>query len=152
MTALDALDVPRFSGPALCAETDPDEFFPDKGSNPRAAKRVCGSCEVRAECLAYALEHGERFGIWGGLSERERRRLTRPTPPVTAAAPPPPAPVAEPTAAAAPRRIRPWTDDEARQAVALLAGYGMAPADMARELGVTVAAVRRHLRTTDVAA
>ena len=43
----------------------------------REAKRVCMSCEVRAECLEYALEHDERFGIWGGLSERERRRLKR---------------------------------------------------------------------------
>jgi WhiB family redox-sensing transcriptional regulator len=41
------------------------------------AKRVCLSCEVRQECLEYALAHDERFGIWGGLSERERRRLKR---------------------------------------------------------------------------
>ena len=60
---------------ALCAQTDPDAFFVDKGGSPRAAKRVCRSCEVRAECLEHALEHDERFGIWGGLSERERRRL-----------------------------------------------------------------------------
>jgi WhiB family redox-sensing transcriptional regulator len=38
---------------------------------------VCRSCDVRAECLEYALEHDERFGIWGGMSERERRRLKR---------------------------------------------------------------------------
>jgi WhiB family redox-sensing transcriptional regulator len=38
---------------------------------------VCLSCEVRSECLEYALAHDERFGIWGGLSERERRRLKR---------------------------------------------------------------------------
>ena len=62
---------------ALCAQTDPEAFFPEKGGSTREAKKVCRSCEVRAECLEYALEHDERFGIWGGLSERERRRLKR---------------------------------------------------------------------------
>lgn len=60
---------------ALCAQTDPEAFFPEKGGSTREAKRVCDSCEVRAECLEYALENDERFGIWGGLSERERRKL-----------------------------------------------------------------------------
>ena len=60
---------------ALCAETDPEAFFPEKGGSTHPAKRVCRSCEVRAECLDYALGHNERFGIWGGLSERERRGL-----------------------------------------------------------------------------
>jgi len=62
---------------ALCSQTDPEAFFPEKGGSTREAKRVCRSCEVRAECLEYALEHDERFGIWGGMSERERRRLKR---------------------------------------------------------------------------
>jgi WhiB family transcriptional regulator, redox-sensing transcriptional regulator len=62
---------------ALCAQTDPEAFFPEKGGSTREAKRVCLSCEVRSECLEYALAHDERFGIWGGLSERERRRLKR---------------------------------------------------------------------------
>jgi WhiB family transcriptional regulator, redox-sensing transcriptional regulator len=61
----------------LCAQTDPEEFFPDKGSSPRAAKAVCATCPVIDECLSYALEHNERFGIWGGTSERERRALRR---------------------------------------------------------------------------
>ncbi|WP_436694781.1 MULTISPECIES: WhiB family transcriptional regulator [unclassified Geodermatophilus] len=60
---------------ALCAETDPEAFFPEKGGSTREAKRVCSGCEVRAECLESALANDERFGIWGGLSERERRRL-----------------------------------------------------------------------------
>ncbi|HEX2075869.1 MAG TPA: WhiB family transcriptional regulator [Geodermatophilus sp.] len=60
---------------ALCAETDPEAFFPEKGGSTREAKRVCAGCAVRAECLEYALANDERFGIWGGLSERERRRL-----------------------------------------------------------------------------
>ena len=62
---------------ALCAETDPEAFFPDKGGSTREAKRICQACGVRDECLEYALEHDERFGIWGGLSERERRRLKK---------------------------------------------------------------------------
>jgi WhiB family redox-sensing transcriptional regulator len=62
---------------ALCAQTDPEAFFPEKGGSTREAKRVCGGCEVRSECLEYALAHDERFGIWGGLSERERRKLKR---------------------------------------------------------------------------
>lgn len=62
---------------ALCAQTDPEAFFPEKGGSTREAKKVCQSCSVRAECLEYALEMDERFGIWGGLSERERRRLKK---------------------------------------------------------------------------
>ena len=62
---------------ALCAQTDPEAFFPEKGGSTREAKRICVGCDVRAECLEYALLHDERFGIWGGLSERERRRLRR---------------------------------------------------------------------------
>ena len=62
---------------ALCAQTDPEAFFPEKGGSTREAKRVCTSCDVRADCLEYALAHDERFGIWGGLSERERRKLKR---------------------------------------------------------------------------
>ena len=62
---------------ALCAQTDPEAFFPEKGGSTRQAKRICRACGVRDECLEFALEHDERFGIWGGLSERERRRLKR---------------------------------------------------------------------------
>ena len=62
---------------ALCAQTDPEAFFPEKGGSTREAKRICLGCEVRDECLDYALAHDERFGIWGGLSERERRRIKR---------------------------------------------------------------------------
>ncbi len=60
---------------ALCAETDPEAFFPEKGGSTREAKRVCAGCPVRLQCLEFALGNDERFGIWGGLSERERRRL-----------------------------------------------------------------------------
>ena len=62
---------------ALCAQTDPEAFFPEKGGSTREAKKVCLSCDVRVEGLEYALHSDERFGIWGGLSERERRRLKK---------------------------------------------------------------------------
>lgn len=62
---------------ALCAQTDPEAFFPEKGGSTREAKKICTGCEVKAECLEYALANDERFGIWGGLSERERRRIKR---------------------------------------------------------------------------
>ena len=62
---------------ALCAQTDPEAFFPEKGGSTREAKRICLGCEVKDACLEYALANDERFGIWGGLSERERRRLKR---------------------------------------------------------------------------
>ncbi|MDI6023775.1 WhiB family transcriptional regulator [Leucobacter sp. UT-8R-CII-1-4] len=66
-----------WQGDALCAQTDPEAFFPEKGGSTREAKRICDGCEVRSECLDYALANDERFGIWGGLSERERRKLRR---------------------------------------------------------------------------
>ena len=66
---------PRWDAAALCAQTDPEAFFPEKGGSTRDAKKVCQSCEVKAQCLAYALANDERFGIWGGLSPRERRKV-----------------------------------------------------------------------------
>ena len=62
---------------AVCAQTDPEVFFPEQGGSTRDAKVVCSGCDVRAECLAYALDNDEQYGVWGGLSERERRRLVR---------------------------------------------------------------------------
>ncbi len=62
---------------ALCAQTDPEAFFPEKGGSTRDAKKVCGVCPVKQQCLEYALANDERFGIWGGMSERERRRLRK---------------------------------------------------------------------------
>jgi WhiB family transcriptional regulator, redox-sensing transcriptional regulator len=75
-TDADAVD-DQWQEKALCAQTDPEAFFPEKGGSTREAKRICLGCEVKDECLDYALAHDERFGIWGGLSERERRRLKR---------------------------------------------------------------------------
>lgn len=60
-----------------CLGVDPDLFFPERGASTREAKEVCRACVVREECLEYAIVHSEKFGIWGGLSERERRRIRR---------------------------------------------------------------------------
>ena len=74
------LEMPRFRERALCAETDPELFFPEKGGSPRRPKSVCNGdadrepCPARDECLAWALKNAEA-GVWGGLSERERQRL-----------------------------------------------------------------------------
>ncbi len=62
---------------ARCAETDPEAYFPEKGEPTSPAKSVCRRCEVRTECLEYALKHNIRFGVWGGTSEKERRKLKR---------------------------------------------------------------------------
>lgn len=77
--ATDSVDdgILAWQAQALCAQTDPEAFFPEKGGSTREAKQVCELCGVRDECLQYALDNDERFGIWGGLSERERRRLKR---------------------------------------------------------------------------
>lgn len=60
---------------ALCAQTDPDLFFPEVGERNPAAKAVCGRCAVREQCLAFAMGNREPYGIWGGLSADERKKL-----------------------------------------------------------------------------
>jgi WhiB family redox-sensing transcriptional regulator len=69
--------MPEWMERGLCAQTDPESFFPEKGGSTREAKSICATCPVAAECLDYALDNDERFGIWGGLSERERRKLKK---------------------------------------------------------------------------
>jgi WhiB family redox-sensing transcriptional regulator len=64
---------------SACLDADPAIFYPTKtgrssaNSSTTQAKAICRACPVREECLEYALRHREKFGIWGGLSERERR-------------------------------------------------------------------------------
>ena len=67
--------LPAWMERGLCAEIGDDFWFPEKGGSTLAAKRVCQSCPVIAECLEYAISNNERFGVWGGRSERERRDL-----------------------------------------------------------------------------
>jgi len=88
MTPADLAEL-EWQDKALCAQVDPEIFYPDKGGSTRNPKRICAMCEVREPCLEYALTHEDagRFGIWGGTSERERRlikadRLPAPSPPV----------------------------------------------------------------------
>lgn len=64
---------------AACTTADPETWFPDRGGSPHAAKRICNSCPVRMDCLRHALKYGEKFGVWGGLTELERRRIKLPT-------------------------------------------------------------------------
>ncbi len=77
------VQVPVVDGPevwrvgALCAQTDPEAFFPEKGGSTREGKAVCRACPVAGECLEWALAHDVRFGIWGGTSPRDRAALLR---------------------------------------------------------------------------
>jgi WhiB family transcriptional regulator, redox-sensing transcriptional regulator len=67
---------------AACKGTDPDELFV-QGAAQNRAKLICRGCPVRTECLADALDNGIEFGVWGGMTERERRALLRRRPDVT---------------------------------------------------------------------
>lgn len=64
-------------GRGNCRSVAPDVFFPNDGVGVEAARRICDGCPVRVECLEYALHHRIEHGVWGGASERERRRLAR---------------------------------------------------------------------------
>ena len=78
-------DVLNTTGPpawmtgGVCAQVDPELWFPEKGGSTREAKALCTGCPVQVQCLAYALANDERFGVWGGASERDRRRMKRTT-------------------------------------------------------------------------
>lgn len=66
---------------ALCAQADPEMWFPPKSGTNNPAKRICNGfrgrppCPVRTACLSYALRYREEFGVWGGLGEKERKAL-----------------------------------------------------------------------------
>lgn len=77
---MNAIRPPGWMAQGLCTQVDPELFYPGEGGQAREALRVCAGCPVRAQCLAYALDRGERFGIWGGQSAAARRRMTRPAP------------------------------------------------------------------------
>ena len=67
---------------SACLEEDPELFFPIGNTGPailqiEEAKQVCRRCDVREQCLAWALSAGQDHGVWGGLSEDERRALKR---------------------------------------------------------------------------
>jgi WhiB family redox-sensing transcriptional regulator len=62
---------------ANCRGADPDLFFPERGASTRSAKAICRECQVREECLEFAIVSSEKFGIWGMMSERERRKIRK---------------------------------------------------------------------------
>jgi len=66
---------PEWMSDALCRDSDPEIFYPGTGHDSRDARAVCARCPVRAACLAYAIEHREYHGVWGGQSERQRRNV-----------------------------------------------------------------------------
>ena len=69
-------DAPQWAD-ALCRQIDPELFYPEKGGSSSEAKKICLTCPIQERCLEWALARDERFGVWGGLSERERRDLKR---------------------------------------------------------------------------
>jgi WhiB family redox-sensing transcriptional regulator len=69
------LAIDENGGTTLCAQTDPELFFPEKGGSTEAAKKLCEKCPVKTECLAFGLANREPYGVFGGLSTRQRDRL-----------------------------------------------------------------------------
>ena len=72
----DGLDM-AWQDRANCRGADPDLFFPERGASTRTAKGICRECQVREECLEFAIVSSEKFGIWGMMSERERRKIRK---------------------------------------------------------------------------
>jgi len=62
---------------ALCAEGDPDEWFPERNESPLAAQSICSRCPVRTECLEYAIVNDERYGVWGGTLPADREEIRK---------------------------------------------------------------------------
>lgn len=62
---------------AICAQADPEVWFPEQGRTAAEARRICANCPVAVECLEYALKHNIGHGVWGGFSERERNTMKR---------------------------------------------------------------------------
>ena len=80
IVALGLNENPEWMKSARCRETDPEIFYPERGSGATVATqayRICAGCEVRVQCLQYAVDNKEVFGIWGGLNEKARRKLKR---------------------------------------------------------------------------
>lgn len=72
----------QWADSALCRQNRPDDLFV-KGAAQNRAKQICGQCPVRTECLSEALDNKVEWGVWGGMTERERRALLRRRPNVT---------------------------------------------------------------------
>jgi WhiB family transcriptional regulator, redox-sensing transcriptional regulator len=78
---MDGIKAPYFDGSQVCAQVDPELFFPDSSAeiqvNLRTVKPLCKSCEFQEACLEYALKHPELQGIWAGTTDNERRLIRR---------------------------------------------------------------------------
>lgn len=74
---IDLLELPEWHLDAACRGMDTDLFFPYRGESLKKAKAICTQCPVQEECLTWAIEENEKFGIWGGLNERNRRRVKK---------------------------------------------------------------------------
>ena len=141
------VDLPRFSEPALCAETDPELFFPEPGAGSWSAKRVCRACLAQPECLAWAIKHDETFGVWGGMSTRERRRSVG-----LPARPPVAKPVEEAPGNRRPRRV---LVESERQRIASLTALGWSAQQIAEDLDIhprSVTRIRSEQRAARAAA
>ncbi len=68
---------PRLGSHSACLDTPAEMFFPEQGGSADEAKAICQGCSIREACLEYALANNEKFGVWGGHTERERRRIRR---------------------------------------------------------------------------
>lgn len=116
---------------ALCAQSDPDAWFPEKGAAPPyTQRRICNSCPVRQECLDEALDMGYRYGIWGGTTHRQRLGKYRDQP------------------------VHPAGDSMIKDLVQEYTRYGMTAKQIAERLKVdkrTVVRTRSQLRTEEVA-
>jgi WhiB family redox-sensing transcriptional regulator len=78
-TMLLELDERPWAAYAACRAADPDMFFPDSESDAVDAVRICRGCPVLGECRDWALDTRVRYGVWGGLTEKDRRRSLRKT-------------------------------------------------------------------------
>jgi WhiB family redox-sensing transcriptional regulator len=61
----------------LCRGVEPEVFFPVAEEDAGRAKQICGACSVREECLIFSLQNRERYGVWGGVTEKERQDMFR---------------------------------------------------------------------------
>ncbi|MFN3254679.1 MAG: WhiB family transcriptional regulator [Ilumatobacter sp.] len=75
--SLQVVDEAKWLDLGACRGLDASIFYPDDEESAVSAKSVCESCRVRVECLEYALANREKAGVWGGATERDRRRIVR---------------------------------------------------------------------------
>jgi len=140
----DMLRRPAFFAGAACRGCDPAMFYPERGEAVAPAKAVCQSCPVAKPCLEYALAGGEKFGLWGGTSERERRRMRKDRAAIKRQQP------AALSPALAPRRKRGSEEarqlrDERRLLIGVLREQGLTLKAIAAGGGITMSIVTNDL-------